>query len=118
MEIYGILCDGLYRANLDSSFSKSLLTLHVNVKVSSKRSSDNETSSMLWHKHLSHVSKERHESLVKDEVLPTLDFIGFGTCIYFIKGKQVKSTKKGTTRSTRLLGIVYIDIVDHFLFLI
>lgn len=63
---------------------------------------------------MSHVSKERHEWLVKDEVLPTLDFIDFGTYIYFIKGKQVKSTKKGTTRSARLLEIVYIDICGPF----
>ena len=89
----------LYRVNIDSSFSKSLLVLHVDVKVGIKHSCNNETSSMFWHKCLSHISKERLKRLVKYEVLPTLDFKIFYTCINYIKGKQVKNTKKCDTKS-------------------
>ena len=94
-----ILCDELYKVNLDSSFSKSLLVLHADVKVGIKHSCNNETSSMFWHKCLSHISKERLKRLVKYEVLPTLDFKIFYTCINCIKGKQVKNTKKCATKS-------------------
>ena len=83
----GILFNGLYRVNLDSSFSKSLLALYVDVKVGSKHSCDNETSSVLWHKCLSHISKKILEQLVKDGFLPTLNVIDFGTYIDCIKGK-------------------------------
>ena len=95
----GVLCDGLYLVNLDPTFSESLLSLHINANVCTKRSCNNETSSMLWHKRLGHISKERLERPVKDGVLPTLDFTNFGTCIDCIKRKQTKRTKKGATRS-------------------
>jgi hypothetical protein len=45
--------------------------------VTSKRkksSSDNETSSKLWHCHLCHISRGRIESLIKEEILQPLDF--------------------------------------------
>ena len=59
----------------------------MNVNVSVKRSMINENSSTLWHKRLEHISKEKILKLVKDEVLPTLDFTDFNICIDCIKGK-------------------------------
>ena len=68
----GTLCDNLYKLNLDNLFAETLLTLHHN--VGTKRSLVNEQSAYLWHKHLGHISKERLERLVKNEILPDLDF--------------------------------------------
>ena len=88
----GILCDGLYRINLDLEFAKTLMTLQSNVGL--KCSFDNEISSILWHRRLGHISKERIERLVKDNILEHLDFIDFDVCIDCIKGKQTKHYKK------------------------
>ncbi len=68
----GSLCDVLYKLNLNSHFVESLLTMHHN--VGTKRNLINEGYSFLWHRCLGHISKERMERLVKDEILPNLDF--------------------------------------------
>jgi transposase InsO family protein len=109
---YGNLCDGLYKLNLNSHFAESLLTLHHN--VGTKRSLINENSSILWHRRLGHISKERLERLVKDEIFPNLDFTDFDVCVDCIKGKQTMHTKKCATRSGRLLEIVHTDICGPF----
>jgi len=70
----------------------------------------NECSAFLWHKHLGHISKEMMERLLKNEILPSLDFTDMNVCVDCIKGKQTKHTKKGATRSTQLLEIIDIDI--------
>ena len=44
----GILCDGLYRINLDLEFAKTLMTMQSNVRL--KRSFNNERSFILWHR--------------------------------------------------------------------
>ena len=69
---------------------------------------------MLWHKHLGHISQERMTRLVKDEVLPNLDFSDFEKCIECIKGKTTKGNKKGSTRSTELLELIHTDICGPF----
>lgn len=73
-----------------------------------------ESSAFLWHKRLGHISKERLERLVKNEILPSLDFTDLGICVDCIKGKQTKQTKKGATRSSQLLKIVHTDICGPF----
>lgn len=86
------------------SFSESLnVTLHP--KVGLKRNRTSESSSFLWHKRLGYISRERVNLLVKEEILPGLDFTDFEVCIDCIKGKQTKHT-----RSTELLEIVHTDI--------
>ncbi|GJZ97000.1 retrovirus-related pol polyprotein from transposon TNT 1-94 [Tanacetum coccineum] len=74
----------------------------------------NENSAFLWHKRLGHISKERLQRLVKNEILPNLDFTDFGLCVECIKGKQTKHSKKGDTRSSDLLEIIHIDICEPF----
>jgi hypothetical protein len=106
------LCDGLYKLSLNSHFAESLITLHHN--VGTKRSLINENSFILWHRRLSHISKERLERLVKDEILPNLYFTDFNVCVDCIKGKQTKHTKKCATRSGGLLEIVHTDICGPF----
>jgi transposase InsO family protein len=97
---------------INDQFAKTLLTLHHN--VSTKCSLINENSSNLWHKRLGHISRERLEKLVKDEILSNLDFTDLGVCVDCIKGKQTKHTKKGATRSTKLLEIIHTDICGSF----
>ncbi|RVW31096.1 Retrovirus-related Pol polyprotein from transposon TNT 1-94 [Vitis vinifera] len=52
--------------------------------------------------------------LVKDGILPNLDFTDLDVCVDCIKGKQTKHTKKGATRSGELLEIVHTDICAPF----
>ena len=104
----GILCDHLYKFKLNDQFAETLLTLQHN--VGTKHSLINENSSNLWHKRLGHISRERLERLVKDGILPNLDFTDFGVCVDCIKGKQTKHTKKAATRSIKLLEIIHTNI--------
>ena len=74
----------------------------------------NESFAYLWHKHLVHISKERLQRLVKNVILPNLEFTDFGLCVDCIKGKQTKHNKKGATRSNELLEIIHTDIWGPF----
>ena len=88
------------------------MTLHHNGGI--KRSLVDENSAYLWHKRLGHISKERMQRLIKNEILSNLDFTDLEVCIDCIKGKQTKHTKKGATRSTQLLEIIHTDICGPF----
>lgn len=92
---------------------QSLSTLHVS--VGSKHGTLNENSSMLWHRHLGHISKDRIMRLVREEELATLDFTDFIICIYCIKSKQPKLNKKGATCSEELLEDINTNICGQFL---
>ena len=104
--------DGLYRLILDIDFSASLICVHQNIEI--KRSMANKNSAYLLYKCLGHISKERLQRLVKNEILPNLDFTDLGLCVDCIKGKQTKHNKKGATRSTQLLEIIHTDICGPF----
>jgi len=52
------------------------------------------------------------QRLVKNEILPNLDFTDLNVCEDCIKEKQIKHTKKGATRSTQLLEIITLIYVD------
>ena len=73
-------------------YAETVLTLHHN--VGTKHSLANEQSTFLWHKRLGHVSRERMKKLIKNEILPDLDFTDLNICMDCIKGKQTKHTKK------------------------
>lgn len=105
---YGILIDNLYKLKLDDVFFESLFTVDHNVGM--KRSIIDENSAFLWHKRLGHISKERLQRLVKNEILSNLDFNDFGLCVECIKGKQTKHSKKGATISSNFLEIIHTDI--------
>ena len=109
----GTLYDGLYRLNLDNLYVETLMTSHHN--VGTKCSLVNECSAFLWFKRLGHISKQRMKRLVKNEILPSLDFTDLNVCVNCIKGKQTKHTKKGATRSTQLLEIITLIYVDLFM---
>ena len=58
--------------------------------VNHKRKRGNETSSKLWHFRLGHISKGRMECLIREEILPKLDFSDLEQCVDCTKGKFAK----------------------------
>jgi len=63
---------------------------------------------------LRHISKKRIQILIKNEILPNLDFTDLNVYVDCIKGKKNTHTKKGATRSTQLLEIKHTDICGSF----
>ena len=86
---HGILCDGLYKISLNDEFAQSLLTLHSN--VGSKRGLIDEKSSILWHRRLGHISRDRIERLVKNGILDNLDFTDFW-CVCGLHKRKANQT--------------------------
>ncbi|KAL2327971.1 hypothetical protein Fmac_021398 [Flemingia macrophylla] len=109
----GTLIDGLYCFNLNVNFSDSLF--NVEHEIGNKRTLNNDCSAFLWHKRLGHISKERMMRLIRNEILPQLDFSDWNVCVDCIKGKQTRHTSKNpTTRSTQLLELIHTDICGPF----
>ena len=52
--------------------------------------------------------------MIKVEILPPLDFSDAGNCIDCIKGKYVKTIKKGAVRATSVLELIHTDICGPF----
>ncbi|KAK2999886.1 hypothetical protein RJ639_023052 [Escallonia herrerae] len=76
----GLLEGDLYKLLLNASFTESLKTMNVNdlvAKTYCKRKRKNENSAKLWHERLGHISRGRMERLIKDEILHSLDFLGY-----------------------------------------
>ena len=68
----GVLCGSLYRLEL-TTFPFVSTTLTVNTGSSFKRLKLNEMSSTLCHKRLGHISRQRMEKLIKNEIFLDLD---------------------------------------------
>ncbi|KAM0968159.1 hypothetical protein TB1_015836 [Malus domestica] len=98
---------------LCSIFSNSNC-LNVDIFLPSKRLQSNESSAMLWHKRLGHISKVRMERLIKDNILPALDFGDLKDCIDCCKGKLTKVKKKSSIRSQKLLEVIHTDVCGPF----
>ena len=110
----GILCGSLYSLEL-STLPYVFATFTVNIASSSKRLRFNEKSSTLWHKCLGHIYRQRMERLIKDEILPDLDFSDFDTYVDCIKGKLIAKVRNAKIdRCIELLGVIYIDICGSF----
>ncbi|CAL8132317.1 unnamed protein product [Prunus armeniaca] len=105
----GVLVDGLFKLNCSSSNNVFAID-----SIGQKRSQNNENSARLWHKRLGHVSTKRMQYLVKEQILPPLDFSDFEESIECIKGKMTNSRKLGSTRSQNLLEIIHTDICGPF----
>jgi hypothetical protein len=71
-------------------------------------------SSKLWHCRLRHISRGRIKNLVKNDILPPLEFSDIEQCIDCIKGKYVKQIEKGANQSTTTLEIIHTDICGPF----
>jgi hypothetical protein len=95
----------------------NVISFENNVNVSSsknKRKRINDVSSKLWHRRLGHISRGRIERLVKESILPSLEFSNFEQCIDCIKGKYVKQIKKNVKRSVEILEIIHTDTCGPF----
>ena len=68
----------------------------------------------LWHCRLGHISRERIERLVKNEINPPLEFSDLEQCIECINRKFIKQIKKGAKRSAGTLEIIHTDICGPF----
>ncbi|XP_022892000.1 uncharacterized protein LOC111406867 [Olea europaea var. sylvestris] len=100
-----LLCDDLYKLSSAPFGEFSYFT-----NVSKKRALICESSFMLWHKLLGHISRDRMKGLVKVEILPPLDFSDFDTCVDSIRRKPTKSTRKCSTRSDGVLDLIHTNI--------
>ena len=70
-------------------------TLAVNTSSSFKHLRLNEKSYILWLKRLDHISRQGIERLIKDEILPDLDFSKFYSCLDCIKDKLNTKVDRG-----------------------
>ena len=93
--------------------------LHINESLhasnfGTKRKLTDEYSSMLWHKRLGRISKQRMQRLVSEGILDSLDFENFKMCINCIKGKQTNIKKVGANKSSSVLELIHTDICGPF----
>ena len=110
----GILCESLYRLGL-SALPFVYATLTVNFANSYKHLRLNKKSSTIWHKCLSHISRQIIERLIKDEILSDLDFLDFDTCADCIKRKPTSKVRNAKIdRCTKLLWVIYTNICGSF----
>jgi hypothetical protein len=86
----------------------------MNVSSSkNKRKRIDDVSLKLWHHRLGHISRGRIERLVKQSILPPLEFSDFEQCIDCIKVKFVKQIKNAK-QSAEILEIIHTDICGPF----
>ena len=79
--------------------------------IGKKRGRFNENFSMLQHKCLGHISRERMQMLIKESVLHDLNFLDFDTYIDCIKGKLPTRAKKGKrSRKQSILELIHTNI--------
>ena len=69
---------------------------------------------MLWHRCLGHISNQRIQRLVSEEILDPLDLSGFQVCIECIKGKQTNVKKNDVNRCGDILELIHTDICGPF----
>ena len=77
---FGSLIDNLYMLDVNCSYNEILQTNSRGTKRKLK-----ENSATLWHKRLGHISKQRIQRLVSDEILEPLDLSDFEVCVECIK---------------------------------
>ncbi|XP_057755600.1 uncharacterized protein LOC130974762 [Arachis stenosperma] len=102
----GHLVDNLYRLNLNS-YNNEILKMDTKQKL-------NENLASLWHKRLGHISKQRIQRLVSDEILGPLNLADFEVCIECIKEKRTNKRKLGAERAKDVLELIHTDIYGPF----
>jgi hypothetical protein len=104
-----LLHDKLYLLSLREKVH-SICNVNEQIPLSNKEQKKRKRthdSSKLWHCRLGHISRGRIENLVKNDILPPLEFSDIEQCVDCIKGKFVKKIKKGANRSTTTLEIIH-----------
>ena len=102
--------DNLYLLDIVASFNE---TLYTSIRGTKHKLTDKD-SIMLWHKQLSHISKQRIQRLVSNEIFYSLDITYFQVFIECIKGKQIEKRKLGANRCTDVLELIHTDICRPF----
>jgi len=102
---FGFLIDNLYMLDVNCSYNEILQTNSRGTKGELKNNS-----ATLWHKRLGHISKQRIQRLVSDEILEPLDLSDFEVCVECIKGKRTNIRKLGADRAKDILELVHMDI--------
>jgi hypothetical protein len=82
--------------------------------VNKKRKRVDGVSSKLWHCRLGHILMGRIKRLIKELILPPLEFQDLEQCIDCIKGKYIKKIKKNTKRIAGTLEKIHTDICGPF----
>ncbi|PRQ48851.1 putative RNA-directed DNA polymerase [Rosa chinensis] len=105
------LVNGYWCANCENTVAKTddSKKIFLLSKSGSKRKFC-DASSFLWHKRLGHISKQRLQELVKQDILPALDFTDFETCVDCLKGKMTNARNTGSKRSEQMLDLIHTDI--------
>ena len=107
----GSLIDKLYKLNMQSPNTNLIMNATI---IGSKRKLNNEKSSMLWHKRMGHISKQRIERLITQGILDSLDMSDFDICVDCIKGKMTNKRKTGANRCSNVLELIHTDICGPF----
>ena len=107
----GSLIDKLYKLNMQSPNTNLIMNVTI---IGSKRKLNNEKSSMLWHKRMRHISKQRIERLITQGILDSLDMSNFDICVDCIKGKMTNKRKTGANRCSNILELIHTDICGPF----
>ena len=98
--------DKLYMLSLHDNVNEcdetvcAIENVSSSTNVSKKRKRIDSVSSKLWHCRLGHISRGRMKRLVRESILPHLEFSDLEQCIDCVKGKFVKQIKKDAKRST------------------
>ena len=112
---FGALCGNLYRLDLFNNGLNYSINYVVAPIVSSKRSRVNDNSSMLWHKSVGHIFRHIMKRLVKNRILPNLNFPDLSTCVECVKGKLTSKVRKDKiARCGDFLELIHIDICGPF----
>ena len=82
--------------------------------TSTKRMLNTDTSYILWHKRLGHISRERITKLSKSNLIPSLNFETATDCVDCFKGKLTSFRNFEAKRSKDLLEIIHTDICGPF----
>jgi len=78
----GSLIDNLYMLDVVSSYNEIL-----QISSHGTKQKLNENPATLWHKQLGHISQQRIQRLMLDEILDPLNLSDFEVCVECIKGK-------------------------------
>ena len=108
------LCDDVNVVCDEGNVACDNENVSLSVDVNRKRKRAHDASSKLWHYRLGHISRGRIERLVKNDILPPLEFSDLEQCREGIKGKYVKKIKKDAKRSIGILQIIDTDICGPF----
>ena len=102
-----------HKLYLLSIVTSSNLVLHTTMK-GSKLNSPSSNSYSLWHRRLGHISQKRIDRLVVEGVFQPFDVRDLEKCVSCIKGKNTRTTGKGSSRATELLQLIHTDTCGPF----